>query len=111
MFPNINCHLVFSVNYYFNLCAAVLLPVFLSVQTEHTHTQIRLVFLFKGKTCTNVSLNKFDALVFKWSVAMENWKLGYEMWVNDRVARHPVVLTSLKRERCHYILNSTSRCF
>ena len=31
---------------------------------------------------------------------MENWKLGYEMWVNDRVARHPVVLIALKRERC-----------
>ena len=42
---------------------------------------------------------------------MENWKLGYEMWVNDRVARHPVVLIAPKRERCHYILNSTSRCF
>ena len=41
---------------------------------------------------------------------MENWKLGYPMWVVDRVVRHPVVLSSLKRERCHYILNSTSRC-
>jgi len=34
---------------------------------------------------------------------MENWKLGYEMWVNDLVARHPVVLIALKRERCRYI--------
>ena len=37
---NINSHIVFSVNHYFNLCAAVLLPVFLSVQTENTHTEI-----------------------------------------------------------------------
>ena len=36
---NINSHIVFSVNYYFNLCVVVLLPVFLSVQTEHTHRE------------------------------------------------------------------------
>ena len=91
------------------MCRCIITSIF--VCTDGTHTQIRLVSLFKGKTRTNVSLNKFDALVFKWSVAMENWKLGYEMWVNDLVARHPVVLIALKRERCHYILNSTSRCF
>ena len=99
------------------MCRCIITSIF--VCTDGTHRErererereIRLVFLFKGKSRTNVSLNKFDALVFKWSVAMENWKLGYEMWVNDRVAGHPVVLTSLKRERCHYILNSTSRCF
>ena len=69
---NINSHMAFPVNHYFNLCAAVLLPVFLSVQIEHIHTEIELVFLFKGKTRANVSLNKFDALVFKWSVAVKN---------------------------------------
>ena len=42
---------------------------------------------------------------------MENWKLGYELWVNDRVGRHPVVLIALKRKGCHYILNSTSGVF
>ena len=72
-------------------------------RNTHTRRDIKLVFLFKGNTHANVSLNKFDALVFKWIVAMENWKLGYKMWVNDRVARHPVVLIALKRERCRYI--------
>ena len=111
MFANINCHLVFSVNYYFNLCVAELLPVFSSVQTEHIHRERELVFLFKGKTRANVSVNNLDALVFKRSVAVKNLKLEHEMWVNDRVARQPVVLTSRKRERCHYFLNSTFRCF
>ena len=94
---NINSHIVVSVNHYFNLCAAVLLPVFLSVQIEHIQRERELVFLFKGKTRANVSVNNLDALVFKWSVAMENWKLGYEMWVNDRVARHPMVLTRVTK--------------
>ena len=76
------------------MCRCIITCIFVCTDGTHTHTHThrQLVFLFKGKTRANVSLNHFEALVFNWSVAMENWKLGYEMWVNDRVARHPVVL-------------------
>ena len=76
---NIHFHIVFSVNHYLSYVPLYYYQYFcLYRRNTHTRRDIKLVFLFKGNTHANVSLNKFDALVFRWIVAMENWKLGYE---------------------------------